>query len=332
MKTYKKEKDNSTLVLDIKTLTPLWIGDAYGTFSSIKESSIIGSVRWWYEGIVRGMGGYVCDTTSAHQCKFDQDAYSKKYNNCINSGHDRKSSLKHALDAGLENVCYTCRLFGCSGWKRRFKLIIKDVTSTFQDSKKGFKGTFTIEIIDLYNNEILFTNNQKWLLSNTFNIIEKYGAIGGKNTLKPQKGIIGQDYGLFVINNNNIKDWNALSSYDNVKLEIQKILLQHENECQYFNFKYYWIVEGIYLDRLKLNKITGLSEKGKVQKNDDFLKFIRGDEGISKKIYSFSKPAKIFGYVRNQDEIKKIKSLIELFVPIVNFKTGNDILENMGDF
>jgi CRISPR type III-B/RAMP module RAMP protein Cmr1 len=31
---------------------------------TIKETGIIGSLRWWYDALVRGMGGYACDPTS----------------------------------------------------------------------------------------------------------------------------------------------------------------------------------------------------------------------------------------------------------------------------
>ncbi len=52
------------LKLELKTLTPLWTG-GIGTMDRIHETSIIGSLRWWYEAIVRGLGGNVCDTTGA---------------------------------------------------------------------------------------------------------------------------------------------------------------------------------------------------------------------------------------------------------------------------
>ncbi|RLG29077.1 type III-B CRISPR module RAMP protein Cmr1, partial [Methanosarcinales archaeon] len=42
--------------IGIRTLTPIWTGDADGKCTEIKETGIIGSMRWWYEAIVRGLG------------------------------------------------------------------------------------------------------------------------------------------------------------------------------------------------------------------------------------------------------------------------------------
>jgi len=99
--------------IKIKTLTPLWTGDIEGKCTKIKETGIIGSLRWWYEALVRGLGGYACDPTSGNSCSLDY----KKYKKHIDPG---KSEQK-ALD---EQICPACQLFGCTGWKKRFGLVI----------------------------------------------------------------------------------------------------------------------------------------------------------------------------------------------------------------
>lgn len=43
--------------IKIQTLTPLWTGGVDGKMDRIHETGIIGSMRWWYEAIVRGLGG-----------------------------------------------------------------------------------------------------------------------------------------------------------------------------------------------------------------------------------------------------------------------------------
>ncbi len=48
----------------IKTLTPIWTGNVYGDSTELRETSILGSLRWWFEAIVRGFGGYACNPTS----------------------------------------------------------------------------------------------------------------------------------------------------------------------------------------------------------------------------------------------------------------------------
>ncbi len=40
----------------IQTLTPLWTGGVQaGKVDRIHETGIVGSMRWWYEAIVRGL-------------------------------------------------------------------------------------------------------------------------------------------------------------------------------------------------------------------------------------------------------------------------------------
>jgi len=74
----------------IKTLTPLWTGDANRKGETLRETGIISSLRWWYEGLIRGLGGTACDPTNT-QCN------------------------------GI-NHCDACELFGCTGWSRKFRL------------------------------------------------------------------------------------------------------------------------------------------------------------------------------------------------------------------
>ena len=96
--------------ITLKTLTPLWTGGVEtGKMDRLHETGLLGSLRWWYEAIVRGLGGDVCDPTSdkpEDSCQFDAQTYEKTKN----------------IEDGLAGVCPVCRLFGCTGWKRRFGL------------------------------------------------------------------------------------------------------------------------------------------------------------------------------------------------------------------
>ncbi len=106
---------HNPLELQLKTLTPLWTG-GITTMDRIHESSIIGSLRWWYEAIVRGLGGDVCDTTGAG-CTLD----SQKYKDGKKAGLQDAELLTHA------GLCPVCQLFGATGWRRRFRLSINTV-------------------------------------------------------------------------------------------------------------------------------------------------------------------------------------------------------------
>lgn len=293
-------------------------------------------MRWWYEAIVRGMGGYACDPTSDKSCKFNAEAYNKEYKRRLEANESKESASKYALEAGLKEVCPACRLFGCTGWKRRFNIVANNFEGTFnQGMNEGYSGIFEIEFHEIFK----ISDEEKWLLSQTLQIIENYGAFGGRTTRKPQKGPTGKDYGLIRINLINA-DWTNKSDYNKTQTWINTITENCgiSNNQNWFDFRYYWVLKGEYLDRLKMNKIFGLDNKGNVAiRGDEFIEFLRGNrassmkKGSSKKIFSFKTGSKVFGYVRNEDELDLIKKRLqsEIKQGINNIITGKDILQNI---
>ncbi len=139
----------------IKPLTPIWTGSAERSSTTLRETGIIGSLRWWYEALIRGLGGTACDPTNeSSRCKLDHDKFYK----AIKNG----SSIQDALDA---QICQVCQLFGCTGWARKFRLEIEQL-----DGEIIFKFIPLRKIEDI-----------EWaLLNKTIRIISDYGAIGGK--------------------------------------------------------------------------------------------------------------------------------------------------------
>jgi len=102
-----------TLDVNIKTLTPIWTGGADRNSNRPRETSLIGSLRWWHEGIVRAMGGHACDATAddaSKRCRFEQ----------------KKDKTFHEASVKL---CPVCRIFGCTGWRRRFRLEVTGLES-----------------------------------------------------------------------------------------------------------------------------------------------------------------------------------------------------------
>lgn len=79
------------LTIHLTTRTPLWTGGVGGTVDRLHETGILGSLRWWYEAVVRGLGGTACDP-SKHKCP-DRD----------------------------ERYCDACAVFGATGLKRAFR-------------------------------------------------------------------------------------------------------------------------------------------------------------------------------------------------------------------
>lgn len=112
------------LTIRLRALTPIWTGGVDQTCDRLHETGLIGSLRWWYEALVRGLGGYACDPTE-HGCQFDEEKYRKS-----KASNDRQ----RLRDAG---VCDACQLFGCTGWARKFRLRVTD-GSKLLDGQRDF--------------------------------------------------------------------------------------------------------------------------------------------------------------------------------------------------
>lgn len=182
------------LELRLRTLTPLWTGDISGNSSHIRETGLLGSLRWWYEGIIRGMGGSVCDPLAKGHCEFKQEK----------------------PEPPEQQLCPACLLFGCTGWQRRFRLEVTGLepiplffvasSSVYQTSgnwlwrmfgadeaggKKQGRGSsikFTLGVQALWGTKTklriiplkVFQGNISAQIAYLLNIISKWGALGAK--------------------------------------------------------------------------------------------------------------------------------------------------------
>ena len=181
LKAKVKEGGMEEYTVKIKALTPLWTGDAERKSNEIRETGIIGSLRWWYEALIRGLGGNACDPTSDNRCP-DKDG----------------------------NHCDACELFGCTGWARKFRLEVEFNTTipevwvgTRRKRKRGYNylkrnvagfmadGAIVLEFIPLRK-----ISSKEWaLLNKTLEIIANYGGLGAK---------ISQGNGVIEIVENNL--------------------------------------------------------------------------------------------------------------------------------
>jgi len=157
----------SEFKVTFKTLTPLWTGDAERENTGLRETGIIGSLRWWYEALIRGLGGSACDPTNS-KCEG-------------------------------KNRCDACELFGCTGWARKFRLevefinlaVIHEINIGTREKKfikgkekylkrnvAGFMsdGAIVLEFIPLRK----ISSNEWALLNKTLEIIANYGGLGAK--------------------------------------------------------------------------------------------------------------------------------------------------------
>jgi CRISPR-associated protein Cmr1 len=81
----------------LRTLTPIWTGGVSGACDRLHETGIIGSLRWWYEAIVRGLGHHACDPTDE--------------------------------PCGDDGACPACQLFGCTSLGRTVRVTVRGNTN-----------------------------------------------------------------------------------------------------------------------------------------------------------------------------------------------------------
>jgi CRISPR-associated protein Cmr1 len=181
MKQYKTEAENSKDYLRIRMLTPLWTGDINNNCENVKDTGIIGSLRWWYEALVRGLGGYACDPTNS-ACQFNYKEYQKT----------------GKIQDGLKDLCDVCYLFGCTGWSRRFLLIVENGDTIYRGTMKvnynrnkgwylkgGLSGTLDTRIMNTSENDYRDT------VLSLLKFVSRWGGIGAKTQ---------QGYGSFCQN------------------------------------------------------------------------------------------------------------------------------------
>ncbi len=125
------------LKLKLETLTPIWTGDIHGDGGrDVFATSLLGSMRWWLEALMRGVGADVPDPT-ASQPVFNPDH-------------------AEALDPAS-------RMFGATGLRRRFRLDVEHACKglprpapihgghgrSWHFSSGGMKGPLTLTVVPL---------------------------------------------------------------------------------------------------------------------------------------------------------------------------------------
>jgi CRISPR-associated protein Cmr1 len=163
----------------LKALTPIWTGGVNQGAGRLIPTGVMGSIRWWFEVLVRGLGGKACDPTAEGVRCPDENKDPHR------PGHR----------------CVVCELFGCTGWARKFRLVILDENGQVIQNQIRAGQHFILRFIPL--RPIL---DEEWcLLDATLRLIADYGAIGGKTVFKPsddpkrQNRLYHQDFGLVVI-------------------------------------------------------------------------------------------------------------------------------------
>lgn len=299
----------------LKALTPIWTGGVdVGTKKNdfLHETGIIGSLRWWYEALVRGLGGYVCDPREGG-CKFNTKDYEK--------AKKEGKPIKECLEIGFKDVCSVCRFFGCTGWSKKFIFRITDVNENIKNTPIDSEDNLNI----LFKAVKSFDEEEKWLLINTFKIIGKYGSIGGKTVFKPSDHGNNDkfhhlDFGLIKV-----MEYPTIPSIAKGKIK-DYVKNSQRNQPDWPDLNNFWFVQSKYINRTQHNKIVNRNDKGSYIKDANLTptkKFLGGyipkervgpaNETASKKIFSFhgekSGVKRCWGYTK-KDEYNSVVNLI----------------------
>ncbi len=319
-------------------LTDIWTGDAEGKPHRVITTGLLGSIRWWCEVLVRGLGGSACDPTSDNRCP----------------DHSVKDPRKP------KHHCVVCELFGCTGWARKFRFEVLDEQEKVNTSQIKKDEKFKLRFVELRP-----IQNEEWtLLDLTLRLIADYGAIGGKTVYKPSDDPTRQclphhrDYGLIEIENSQPLPSlegdleNTLRAY--VTKNQWRKPEREEAEFSWASLKNFWCVKGRYLARQNsntstFNRVIGRPEpKNQSQQGDSWLAGRRARGGKSpqraesKKVFSFKEPEsarRTFGFVESPDELEQLgrelqKKLAKEWAGFDAtasgcFKKGLDVLESL---
>lgn len=173
--------DSATI--DFQTITPIWTGGARGDVDRLHETGFIGSLRWWFELLVRGVGGSVSDPTGDQRSGFNRNDYDQ------HADLDKRARLRGA------GLCDVSQIFGATGWRRRFRLTIEDNTSDYEGFPRPIKagpnrrnrgwylndrprvGQFSVRL------KSLDSDFDVSLISGLFQFLADWAALGARNQL-----------------------------------------------------------------------------------------------------------------------------------------------------
>jgi len=315
----------------LKALTDIWTGDASGKGERLISTGLLGSIRWWFEVVVRGLSGSACDP-SHHK--------DNKPGPCPEPG-------RKPHDAG--HHCVVCELFGCTGWARKFRFDVLGKDGTTQQGHIKAGQTFQLRFTPLRS-----IAPEEWaLLDMTLRLIAGYGAMGGKTVYKPteessrQSEQHHQDFGLVKLvpsaPDRQFKE-HDLRRY----VSLPKWRSLDQQDFAWASLQHFWCVLGKHLsredaDHSSFNRVLGRDERkrcrdcGKVhnppqkcQKTEkhprrysdqnptsDLEKWLAGGHAESKKVFSFKSfkdpvsARRTFGFVQSTNKLDEMRQRLK---------------------
>ncbi len=195
--------------IQLTCLTPLWTGDIDSKSNVLQSTGFMGSLRWWTEAILRGMGKFACDPTEEWRCP------------------------QKGESSRIEEFCCSCLIFGATGLRRLFRIEFEGGNRLFTGGAlnirpngrnrgwylgSGIVGNISSKIVTLDN---VFDEN---LIILPLVIASKWGGFGAKTQL---------GYGVIKIENipeiDIAKFENAIKKItDETRLSTLKIKLRND--------------------------------------------------------------------------------------------------------
>lgn len=313
-----------TRTYEIEARTNIWTGDLQGKPDRLITTGLLGSIRWWFEVVVRGLGGKPCDPSPReHNTPCPAD----------------KRKTPH--DPG--HHCVVCELFGCTGWARKFRFDVLDEGGQAQREQITEGQKFKLCLTPLRS-----ICEEEWaLLDLTLRLIAEYGVLGGKTVFKPteeshrdnEKVIHHHDFGLISlfgssggaqgITSEKLRDYVNSSRWHGAQ----------QDGMAWASLMNFWAVREQYLARQDADKSTFNQVLGRVEskgcrdcgaphdppakcprakpdpkrnnrlpaphRNSESMshgvtaadRWLAGDQRVSKKVFSFKNPSRTFGFI-----------------------------------
>lgn len=244
--------------------------------SRLITTGLLGSIRWWFEVVARGLGGAPCDPSDTQ---------------CMDGKH-----------------CVVCELFGCTGWARKFRFDVLDAAGVPKQVQIKAGDTFTLRFTPLRA-----VRDEEWtLLDLTLHLIAEHAALGGKTPFKPtdeghRRGQLHhQDFGLVRLTSTAPPVPQTSSSKLSAYVGDDQWRTAPQNGMAWASLANFWSVPGRYLarqdaDNSTFNRVIGRGEpKTNGGTGDSWLAGRRaggGQPGASKKLFSFRDPGRTYGFV-----------------------------------
>jgi CRISPR-associated protein Cmr1 len=248
----------------LRALTPLWTGDVDRKGDRLITTGLLGSIRWWLEVLVRGLGGSACDPTD-------------EKSRCPAGGASAGEPGHH---------CVVCELFGCTEWARKFRFDVLGEDGITRREQIRANDVFVLRFTPLRQ-----VRQEEWtLLDLTMRLIAHYGAIGGKTVLKPP----ATDYGLVALEDRP----NDVQSVPRAQLEAHVSGSDWLKPTSMWpSLANFWFI-GRCLKRCEFNKVLeGTRSRPHTSRQKDISTWLQGKTGESKKIFSFKTDTRTFGFI-----------------------------------